>query len=88
MLGENAVYRKDMHALATENIMAAQDAYAGVEYELIDETTDSEPPHLNVYLSYDYYYETFPLLCGLVALFDTYTNKLRELKNISAREAA
>ena len=76
---------KEMQSLASEYIMAAQDAYAGVEYELVDETTDNEPPHLNVYLSYDYYYEIFPLVCGLVALFDTYANKLRELQ---AKEAA
>jgi len=78
-------YCKEMRSLTSEYIMAAQDAYAGIEYELVDETTDNEPPHLNVYLNYDYYYEAFPLVCGLVALFDTYANKLRELQ---AKEAA
>ena len=75
---------KEMQSLASEYVMAAQDAYAGVEYELVDETTDNEPPHLNVYLSYDYYYEAFPLVCGLVALFDTYERKLRELQSQEA----
>ena len=75
---------KEMQSLASEYIMAAQDAYAGVEYELVYEPADNEPPHLNVYLSYDYYYEAFPLVCGLVALFDTYANKLRELQSQEA----
>ena len=79
--------KKEMEKCICRYVLDTQNYYyGGVDFDVIDDGVTPCDGCLKIYIDYNCSFDFFSLYCGLVAVFDKYTNLLNELKASLADE--
>lgn len=76
-----ALKRNEMEKYVQMYVADSQYAYdIGLFCKLVYGRTPKNLCCIKVYVDYNYYYSAFVMCCGIIAIFDKYTEKLKELR--------
>lgn len=79
--------KKDMESCVCRYVLDTQsNYYGGVDFDIINDGISPNADCVRIYIDFNCCFDSFCLFCGLVAVFDKYTNLLNELKNTFADE--
>lgn len=71
--------KNEMEQYVADNILYNNEYY-GIAYKIVHTKNGSRHDRINVYLDFNCGFSLFALYCGIIAVFDRYKTKLRELK--------
>lgn len=71
--------KNEMEQYVADNILYNNDYY-GIAYKIVHTKNGGRHDRINVYLDFNCGFSLFALYCGIIAVFDKYKTKLRELK--------